>query len=412
MTSMLTQDTDVTHPRRFMAAQYRNRRLGRPLRLLTRTVRPDRELIDTIGQRLMHRDEVGAALVAAMRIDEPGHPDRVTMGQFKQALHHGVDSVPQCPPPLRDFFATVEHVPSWVDFDLVNEGASAYRRLGTNASDVMLQLSLIGGYRFGGPTDLLVETGGLTGRKTVRRLAETQKWAIAVSQPDAMRREGEGFALTVHVRLMHALVNHQFETNGRWDIEKWGLPINQTDQAATLGLFNGALLLGVRMLGVRVSSAESRAIMHMWKYVGWLMGVDEDWLCDREAEQHRLNYHLLITQSTVSEAGPALANAIVDAQRALHYPNLVGLRGAYARARLLSMLRYFLLAEGMDDLGLPRALPWAIVPVIAKNAVRYQMLSRTRRGRAYLERWGKRSSDDLLDKYFGEQQHAVGELPG
>ena len=206
--------------------------------------------------------------------------DRVYMGQFKEALEHGVDAVPDCPNALRAFFAEVERVPAWLDWDLLNEGAAAYRRLGTNAADVMLQLSLIGGYRFGGPTDLLVETGGLTGRKTVRRLAETQKWAVAISQHEAMRRDGEGFKLTVHVRLMHALVNHQFETNGRWDIDQWGLPINQTDQAATLGLFNGALLLGVRLLGVRVTKSESRAIMHMWKYVGWLMGVDEDWLCD------------------------------------------------------------------------------------------------------------------------------------
>ncbi|PRC50869.1 DUF2236 domain-containing protein, partial [Mycobacterium sp. ITM-2017-0098] len=92
-----------------------------------------------------------------------------------------------------------------------------------------LQLSLIGGYRFGGPTDLLVETGGLTGRTTVRRLAETQKWAVAAHRVGLRHRDGEGFKLTVHVRLMHALVNHQFEKNGRWDIARWGLPINQTD---------------------------------------------------------------------------------------------------------------------------------------------------------------------------------------
>jgi hypothetical protein len=333
------------------------------------------------------------------------------MAQFAQALEHGVDSVPGCPTPLRDFFAVVEDTPDWVDFDLLNSGAAAYRRLGTNAADVMLQLSLIGGYRFGGPTDLLVETGGLTGSTTVRRLAETQKWAVAVSQPDAMRRTGEGFRLTVHVRLMHALVNDRFETNGRWDIDRWGLPINQTDQAATLGLFNGALLLGVRMLGVRVSPHDSRAIMHLWKYVGWLMGVDEDWLCDNEAQQHRLNYHLLVTQSTVSRAGPALANAIVDAQRALHYPNSARMRGAYRRARLLSMLRYFLRAEGMDDLQLPHALPWAVLPVLAMNTVRYQFLARSRRGRQYLERWGERSSERLLDRYFGQEQRGVGRLP-
>ena len=393
-----------------MSAPKRNRRLGRPLQLLTRTTRPDPELVELMGQRLMQRDEVGAALVQAMRIGDADDPDRVTMGQFKTALEHGVDTVPGCPLTLREFFREVERVPAWVDMDLINEGAAAYRRLGTNAADVMLQLSLIGGYRFGGPTDLLVETGGLTGRTTVRRLAETQKWAVSVSQPDAMRRDGEGFKLTVHVRLMHALVNQQFETNGRWDIDQWGLPINQTDQAATLGLFNGALLLGVRLLGVRVSKSESRAIMHMWKYVGWLMGLDEDWLCDNEAHQHRLNYHFLITQSTVSAAGPPLAQAIVEAQRFLHYPNMSRIRGAYQRARLLSMLSYFLRTEGMRDLGLPRSLPWAVIPALVINTVRYQILSRTRIGREHLLHWGERSREKQLAKYFGRQKHDVGQL--
>jgi ER-bound oxygenase mpaB/B'/Rubber oxygenase, catalytic domain len=407
---MFAQTMRPSHPHRFMEAPHRNRRLGRPLRLLTRTVRADDQLIELIGRRLMQRDELGADLVAAMRIADPQDSGRVTMGQFKIALEHGADAVPDCPHALRAFFAEVERVPAWVDWDLMNEGAAAYRRLGTNAADVMLQLSLIGGYRFGGPTDLLVETGGLTGRKTVRRLAETQKWAVSVSQPDAMRRHGEGFKLTVHVRLMHALVNHQFETNGRWDIDQWGLPINQTDQAATLGLFNGALLLGVRLLGVRVSRSESRGIMHMWKYVGWLMGVDENWLCDNEAQQHRLNYHFLITQSTVSAAGPPLAQAIVEAQRFLHYPNMSELRGAYHRARLLSMLSYFLRTEGMRDLGLPRSIPWAVIPLLVTNIIRYQALSRTRIGRSYLLRWGERSSEKLLAKYFGEQNHDVGQL--
>jgi hypothetical protein len=52
-----------------------------------------------------------------------------------------------------------------------------------------------------------------------------------------------------------------------------------------------------------------------------------------------------------------------------------------------------------------------VLPVVAKNIDRYQILSRTRRGREYLERWGRRSSDALLDKYFGEQQHGIGQLP-
>jgi hypothetical protein len=403
--AVLKAGEDTRYPRRFLGAEARNRRLGRPLQVLTGTGRPDAELIERIGRRLMQRDETGAALARAMRADE------VSMGQFKAALESGVEVVPDCPAALREFFGVVERTPDWVDFDLINQGAAAYRRLGTNAADVMLQLALIGGYRFGGPTDLLVETGGLTGRATVRRLAETQLWAVAISQPDAMHRDRQGFKLTVHVRLMHALVNHQFETNGRWDVVQWGLPINQSDQAATLGLFNGALLLGVRLLGVRVTRADSRAIMHLWKYVGWLMGVDEDWLCDTERQQHRLNYHLLLTQSDVSLAGPPLANAIVEAQCGLHFPNLPRVRGAYARARLLSMLRYFLRKEGMRDLELPAALPVAVIPVLAANVFRYQLLTRTSLGTACVQRWGDRSRDRLLRRYFGDQAHDVGRLP-
>ncbi|KQH77396.1 hypothetical protein AO501_11965 [Mycobacterium gordonae] len=401
----LNPTEDAGYPRRFLGAEGRNRRLGRPLKLLTRTTQPDTELIERIGRRLMQRDECGAALVQAMRAGE------VSMGQFNLALESGVGAVPDCPAALRAFFTVVERTPDWVDFDLLNRGAAAYRRLGSNAADVMLQLALIGGYRFGGPTDLLVETGGLTGSTTVRRLAETQQWAVAISAPDGMRRDQPGFKLTVHVRLMHALVNQRFETNGRWDAGQWGLPINQADQAATLGLFNGALLLGVRLLGVRVTRDDSLAIMHLWKYVGWLMGVDEDWLCDTERQQHRLNYHLLLTQSDVSSAGPPLANAIVEAQRGLHFPNLRRVRGAYARARLLSMLRYFLRAEGMRDLELPSALPVAVLPVLAANVVRYQLLTRTRWGTAYVQRWGDKSRRKVLRQYFGDQAHDVGKLP-
>ena len=125
-----------------------------------------------------------------------------------------------------------------------------------------------------------------------------------------MRRDGEGFQLTLHVRVMHALVNETFTP--RWDVARWGLPINQSDQAATLGLFSGVLVLGSRALGARITPDESRAVMHLWKYIGWLMGVDDAWLVDTEREQHRLNYHILIAQAGISEAGPRLAQAIVD----------------------------------------------------------------------------------------------------
>ncbi|UYP20380.1 DUF2236 domain-containing protein [Rhodococcus sp. Z13] len=411
VTQELLRSVDTRpYPSRYPGNRARNERIGRPLKRFARIDEVDEQLLDRIGRRMYARDEIGAALVRAMRRDRDD-PERVTMRQFHRALEHGIDSVPDAPAALREFFGVVDAVPDWVDRDLLEKGARAFRRMGRTRNDVLLQLSLIGGYRFGGPPDLLVETGGLTGSTAMRRLGETQKWGTAVGEPGGMRRFGDGFKLTVHVRAMHALVNHRFETNGRWDVERWGLPINQTDQAATLGLFNGTLLLGVRALGYDVSRDESRAVMHLWKYVGWLMGVDEEWLFDSEREQHRFNYHVVLVQDDVTPAGAELSRALVDGQRTLDYGRFSRLRGAYERLRLLSMLHYFLGKQGLADLRLPVVPPVAVAPVLATNLVKSRVIKRSAGGRRFLEYLGDRAARRELAPKFAKAEPEVGALP-
>ncbi|TCN58538.1 uncharacterized protein DUF2236 [Rhodococcus sp. SMB37] len=409
-TQELNRDLEVfPYPSRYEGNRPRNEAIGRPLVRFAKIRQVDDELLDRIGRRMYARDEVGAALVQAMRFDRDD-PERVTMRQFHQALEHGVGTVPNAPEALRTFFAHVEQIPDWVDWNLLEKGARAFRRMGRTRNDVLLQLALIGGYRFGGPPDLLVETGGLTGSTAMRRLGETQKWGTAVGEPGGMRRDGDGFKLTVHVRAMHALVNQRFETNGRWDVARWGLPINQTDQAGTLGLFNGTLLIGARALGYFVTREESLAIMHMWKYVGWLMGVDDDFLFDTEREQHNFNYHVVLVQGDVTSAGAALSRALVDGQRTLDYGRFSGLLGRYERLRLLSMLRFFLGKRGLDDLGLPSVPPVAVVPVVAANIVKSVLIKRTSEGRRFLEYLGDRAARRELRSKFGRECADVGKL--
>jgi hypothetical protein len=392
------------YPTRFREAEARGRRLGRPLRVVGRVHEVDEGLMHRIGQAFWRCDPVGQRLADAMRL-RAGDSGRVTMSMFRTALAEGLEAVPQAPEALVDFLTTVEATPSWVDWELLARGQRVYHRLGQNAGDVLLQLSLIGGYRFGGPTDLLVATGGLTGDSTVRRLGETQKWATALSVPDGLRRDGEAWRLTVHVRAMHALVNSSFAD--QWDVQHWGVPINQADQAATLGLFDGVVLLGSRALGVPVSRAESRALMHLWKYVGWLMGVDEEFLVDTEQERHRLNYHVLLAQADISEAGPLLSQAIVEAQTTLHYENAARVRGIFERERLLSMLTVFLGPASMRELGLPLRPPWAPFYIGLLNTWRY----RTPWGRRGLDAWGDRVRARILGRYFGASEPEVAHLP-
>jgi hypothetical protein len=384
--------------------------LGRWLRIVAGVTAVDERLLDRLGRRMFTRDELGAQLVAAMHRPKDD-PQRVTRDQFTAALAEGIEAVADAPPALREFFAVVDDVPEWVDFDLLEKGARVFRRFGRSRDDVLLQLALIGGYRFAGPADLLVQTGGLTGSSAMRRLGETHKWVDAVVAPWGMRRHSQGFQLTVHVRIMHALVNHRFETNGRWDIDHYGLPINRTDQATTLGLFTSTVLLGVRALGRIVTPVESRAVMHLWKYVGWLIGVDEDWLFDTEREQNIFNYHGLLAQADATPAGAALAAALVDGHLTLNYGLFNTVRGNYARLRTLSMLRYFLGKQGLRDLNLPITPAWAVPPIIARNLVQSGLIARTPAGRRYLELVADRSSQRLLKLRFGAAPAEIGALP-
>lgn len=405
------------YPTRYREAEARSRRLGLPLRVAGRVREVDEDLMDRIGRAFLERDEVAADLADAMRM-RAGQPGRVRMEQFRAALAGGIDAVPDAPPALTAFFASVTATPDWVDWDLLDEGARVARRLGQNAADVLTQLSLIGGYRFGGPSDLLVATGGLVGDGTRRRLGETQKWVVELTRPGSLRPPsdggpgGEAWRLTVHVRVMHALVNHTFEE--RWDSARWGLPINQADQASTLMLFDGVLILGSRGLGVRVTRRESRAILHLWKYVGWLMGVDDLFLVDHERERHRQAYHVLLAQADISEAGPRLAQAIMEAQRTRAYPGWPGplrrVRARFEQERLLSMLTTFLGPTSMRQLGLPLRPPWAHAYIWPLNLVRYQLLARTSWGRRVLTAWGDRVSHRILTSYFGDDQPSVGPL--
>ena len=396
----------------------RDRSINRPISKQRTEVKMGR-----VQETEVSAGSVQGAEVSTGRVQETEEPDRRSRAP--------VDA--HAPDALRDFLAEVTSVPDWVDWDLVEEGAAVQRRLGQNAGDVLLQLSLVGGYRFGGPTDLLAATGALTGG-TLRRLAETQEWTIGLSEPGALRPHGPAWRATVHVRVMHALVSASFtdhtdshrgtdrpeadsrratrggsdRTDGnRWDTARWGLPINHADQAATLGLFDGTLILGCRALGVRIPPSDSRALMHLWKWVGHLLGVHPDFLVDDEWERHRINYHVLLAQARISEAGPRLARAVVAAQADRTYPGPAWwqpFRAWFERERLLSMLTAFLGVRSMRELRLPLRPPWAHAFLLPLNVWRYHVLGRSRRGRERLERWGRRRSAAILASYVSDAQ--------
>lgn len=326
---------------------------------------------------------------------------------FKQALNGGIDSLESPPQPLVDFFKTIEREPSWLDRQLIEEGVHFIHGIGLNGLYVLRDLALMGGYLLSGFNQSLVMTGALN-KGTAQRVAETGKWWMDCTEFGGLDRFGEGFKTTVQVRMVHGLVRRNLAAREEWDSKTWGLPLNQIDMVATYLGFSVVMLGGLRKLGVPITPRESKAVMHLWSYACWLMGVEERWITLKETEAMVLLNHTFMTQSkpdwTSRELGEALSQEPLERQ----FSNLQKIRRQLAYQQHLSVSQYFLGTEKMKQLGLPDDISsWypllTIGPRFAHYASQHFVPSLRRRQ----EIKGRAAQKQALAEMFGDAEQDV-----
>jgi hypothetical protein len=127
-----------------------------------------------------------------------------------------------------------------------------------------------------------------------------------------MRRDAEGFKITVRVRLMHAAVRRSLRRSREWREDDWGVPINQVDMAGTTLLFSMVLQDGLAKLGMTPTEAEREDLLHLWRYVAWVMGVCDELRCATLAEARALWDLVTSTQAPPDEDSRALARALLE----------------------------------------------------------------------------------------------------
>lgn len=332
---------------------------------------------------------------------------------FDRAINEGVGSIPDAPQPLRDFFKQIETTPAWLDRELLEEGVSFIHRAGLAGPYVLRDFALMGGYLLSGFNKALVLTGALN-KGASQRIAETGKWWIDCTEHGGMERFGAGFKSTIHVRMVHAMVRRHLPKNPEWNNAEYGIPVNQIDMVATYLAFGPVMLMGMRALGIPVLPRESRAVMHLWKYAGWLMGVQDKWLVDDERAGLVLLYQTYMTQSrpdwTSKELGHALSLEPLD--RTLpwlkDWPRLHELRVKMLYQQHLSVTSLFFGKQQRRQLGLPETvLPWFPLLTAGPRFVRYTSQSLLPGTRRRLEEKGRAEQLEALGTMFGEKEHDI-----
>lgn len=327
---------------------------------------------------------------------------------FERALRDGIEAVPEAPERLREFFAEVEEVPEWVDCATIRRAECAFRLGGTDGLYLARDVSFLGGYLASGFNQTLVRTGAME-KGPAQRFAETLQWALDVTSDGGMSVGGVGYQSTIRVRLIHAFVRRHVADMADWEEAEWGLPINQTDMAATL---MGALIapfVGALPMGVVLTPAELDAVAHLARYVGWLVGVRDEMLPTSFRDGVRILYHCLAAITNPDDTTTQLALPMVEDPLHWHYPNMPVLRGNIARSQHLSISSVFLGPKAMRDLGLPPyMLPWYLALRIPVNLWRGLIARTIPNGEQYAAARGRREQEAFLRTLVGNELSVVG----
>ncbi|MFA5121601.1 oxygenase MpaB family protein [Zavarzinia sp.] len=395
----------ATIPKRHAGPTPVARRAVARLKLLIRgNPEPSVEDWRELGQALTRGDPAADALVAWMA-DYGPVPARAL---FERALAEGIDALPDAPVPLRDFFRTAEADPPWLDRALLERGAEACRLCGNVGSQVLRDGALMGGYQAAGLNRVLMLTGALE-KGAGKRIAETSQWWMDCTAPGGMACFGTGWRQSLRVRLVHTLVRRHVAALPGWDPAQDGTPINQMDMAATQLAFSALFLVGARALGILLSAADGRAVMHLMRYAGWLMGIEERFLPDSEQEGRRLLYQMGLSLTAPDDSGPRLARALADEPLGRPYPRFRALRRFYERERNLSINRFFVGGQGMSILGLPwRPLPWYPVLALPVNTLRFLAGTRNAAARQRFAAAGRLAQEAWVASLVGAMTHEIG----
>ena len=283
-----------------------------------------------------------------------------------RALDEGIASIPEAPAALVALFAEIDARPGWVDDEKLALAARTAERVGMSGERVLSCICLTGGYRSAAANKPIALTGALESM-AYRRLAETSKFVFDLYDSKTLARGSAGFRGAVMVRMMHAMVRARLARDPRWREADWGLPVNQSDMLATNLLFSAVFVLGLRMLGHIITRREADALVHFWRYVGYLMGIRLDMLPKTFADALPLVYLSGATQPPGDEDSRKLAAALLSVPALPDLPRPLVYLDAQWRA---GFSRLVLGGSEGDELGLPdNPLKWMVLFTAAWNFV-------------------------------------------
>ncbi|MXY35254.1 MAG: DUF2236 domain-containing protein [Dehalococcoidia bacterium] len=220
------------------------------------------------------------------------------------------DVLRDAPPTVQSFFQGIENPPEWVDLESFGAGVRLFHK-----NSKLLLAGMLGGVLVEGFSTNISKSFFITGRlrdQGVRRLQQNNRQMIELFFPGGMMRQGDGWKLSVRVRLVHAQVRRLLAQSSDWEHDAWGVPLSAAHVGFAITAFSARLLRHMRSLGARYNEEEARSFMQIWRYSGHLMGIPDAILFTNEEDALELFRIGLLCEPEPSIESVVLANSLVN----------------------------------------------------------------------------------------------------
>ena len=234
--------------------------------------------------------------------DEAYRLIRAGMENDEEALRAG-------PAYVRDFFQSIAVPPEYADRSVFMPGIRMF-----HANSPLVLGGMVGGTLVEGFSTNISKSFFITGRlrdQGVRRLQQNNRHMLEIFMPGGLAREGEGWKLSVRIRLVHAQVRYLLKSSDEWDVEAWGTPISAAHTGFAICAFSARLLKHLKSLGAEYDQEERESFMQVWRYSGLLMGIPESILYRDEDEALRLFEIGRVCEPTPGMESAAMANSLI-----------------------------------------------------------------------------------------------------
>ena len=195
----------------------------------------------------------------------------------------------------------------------------------------------------------------------VRRLRQNNRHMVEIFLPGGLERYGEGWKLSVRVRLIHARIRYLLQNSTDWDTEAWGEPVSSAHLAFAIAAFSARLLKHMKALGASFDDEEAASFMQVWRYSGHLMGIPDTILFVDEADALRMFEIGGLCDPSADFESIVMANALVHAAA-----QVVGITDQAAAHKLTSYVyrvsRAVIGHKLADELNYPRAPTFGVLP--------------------------------------------------